>query len=117
MEILSMRPDSRRGEGRAPRASSGGVEMGRRMVVEMRRCGEEVEEEGGEGAGMIFSERWKRLVDSSHVFTAFASWEGQSKYNLAIPSPIPDSSTGCCLSSAPCGGALVVSIAHCGSVP
>lgn len=111
-EIPSMRLDSGGGEGRAARASAWEVDWGSRMVVGMRRCGVEVDEEGDEGAGMIFSERWKRVVDSSHVFTAFASWEGQSRYNLAIPSSVPVSSTCCFLSFTPCGGALVVSIAH-----
>jgi hypothetical protein len=72
-DILAMRPDSGGGEGRAARALAGGVERGNRIVVGMRNCGAEVEDEGDEGAGIIFSGRWKRVADSSHVFTAFAS--------------------------------------------
>lgn len=71
-EIRSMRPDSGGGEGRAARASAGEVDNGSNMVVGIRKCGAEVDEDGDDGAGMIFSERWKRVVDSSHVFTAFA---------------------------------------------
>lgn len=72
-EISSMKPDSGGGEGSAARASAGEVDRGSRMVVGIRRCDAEVEGEGSEGVGMIFSERWKWVVDSSHIFTAFAS--------------------------------------------
>lgn len=67
-EISSMMPDSGRSGGRAARASTEEVDRGSRMEVGIRRCGEEVAEEG-----MIFSWRWKWAVDSSHVFTAFTS--------------------------------------------
>lgn len=71
-EIFSVKPDSGGSGGRAAHASSSEIDRGTRMVVGIRRCGAEVEDEGSEGVGMIFSERWKWEVDSSHVFTAFA---------------------------------------------